>query len=85
MHTHLFILNYVISDVIGPVKKTPIDLATMNVKQMIDLEELETVLKFFFEAEIIDDMLALVFEANEIRTFLVKKNKWIDWDKNRLK
>ena len=66
MHTHLFLLNYVINYVIGPVKKTPIYHATMNFKQMFDSKELKTVLNFFFEAEIKDDMLAFVFEANKI-------------------
>ena len=41
-------------------------------------KNLKLFLNFFVEAEIKDDMLALVFEANKIGTFLVKK-KQVDW------
>ena len=72
VRNHLFILNSIISDVMSSNKKNPIDLTIMDFKQMFDSEQLETVLNAYYEAGIIDDMLALVYEANKTVTFAVK-------------
>ena len=65
VRNHLFILNAIISDVMGSVKKEPIDLNVMDFKQMFDAEELSVCLNAMYEANIKDDMLALMFEANK--------------------
>ena len=72
VRNHLFLLNSVISEVMSSVKKTPIDITIMDFKQMFDSEELETVINSFYEAEIKDDMIGLVYEANKSVTFAVK-------------
>ena len=41
---------------------------------MFDSEQIETVLITFCEVGIYDDMLALVYEANNILTFAVKRH-----------
>ena len=72
VRNHLFILNSILSDVISSVKKEPIDLNVMDFKQMFDSEELSIYLNAMFEAEVQDDMLALIFEANKTTYFAVK-------------
>ena len=54
------------------VKKEPIDLNVMDFKQMFDSEELSICLNAMYEADVQDDMLALIFEANKTTYFAVK-------------
>ena len=54
------------------VRKEPIDLNVMDLKQMFDSEELSTCLNALYDAEIKDDMLALIYEANKTTFFAVK-------------
>ena len=72
VRNHLFILNAIISDVMGSVKKEPIDLNVLDFKQMFDAEELSVCLNAMYEANIQDDMLALIYEANKTTIFTVK-------------
>ena len=72
VRNHLFILNSIISDVMGSVKKEPIDLNVMDFRQMFDAEELSVCLNAMYEANIKDDMLALIYEANKTTIFTVK-------------
>ena len=44
VRNHLFILNSIISDVMGSVKKEPIDINVMDFKQMFDAEQLSVCL-----------------------------------------
>ena len=67
-----FILNSILSDVVSSVKKEPINLNVMDFKQMFDSEKLSTCLNALYEAEIQDDMLALIYEANKTTFFAVK-------------
>ena len=55
------ILNSIFSDVMGYVKKEPIDLNIVDFKQIFDAEELTVCLNALYEANIKDDMLALIF------------------------
>ena len=75
---HLFILNAIISDVMGSVKKEPIDLNVLDFKQMFDAEELSVCLNAMYEANIQDDMLALIYEANKTTIFTVKTPNGLD-------
>ena len=72
VRNHLFILNSIISDVMSSVKKEPIDLSVMDFKQMFDSEELTVCLNSMYDANIKDDMLALMYEANKTTIFSVK-------------
>ena len=72
VRNHLFILNSIMSDVLSSVKKESIDLNIMDYKQMFDSEELSTCLNAMYEADIKDDMLALIYEANETTYFKLK-------------
>ena len=72
MRNHQFILNSILSDVVSSVKKEPINLNVMDFKQMFDSEKQSTCLNALYEAEIQDDMLALIYEANKTTFFAVK-------------
>ena len=72
VQNHLSILNSIISDVKSSKKKKPIDLSIMDFRQMFDAEQLQTVLNTYYEAGVIDDMFALVHEANKSVQFAVK-------------
>ena len=72
VRNHLFILNSIISDVMGSVKKEPIDINVMDFKQMFDAEQLSVCLNALYEANVTDDMLALIYEANRTTIFAVK-------------
>ena len=72
VRNHLFVLNSIISDVMSSVKKEPIDLNVMDFKQMFDAEELSVCLNALYDANIQDDMLALIYEANKTTIFAVK-------------
>ena len=72
VRNHLFVLNSIISDVMSSVKKEPIDLNVMDFKQMFDAEELSVCLNALYGANIQDDMLALIYEANKTTIFAVK-------------
>ena len=54
------------------VKKEPIDLNVMDFKQMFDAEELSVCLNALYDANIQDEMLALIYEANTTTIFAVK-------------
>ena len=56
----------------GSVRKEPIDLNVMDFRQMFDAEELSVCLNAMYEANIKDDMLALIYEANKTTIFTVK-------------
>ena len=72
VRNHLFVVNSIISDVMSSVKKKPIDLNVMDFKQMFDAEELSVCLIAMYDANIRDDMLALIYEANKMTMFAVK-------------
>ena len=72
VRNHLFVINSIISDVMSSVRKDPIDLSIMDFKQMFDSEELSTCLNALYDADIQDDMLALIFQANKTTYFAVK-------------
>ena len=72
VRNHLFILNSILSDVMSSVNKEPIDLSIMDFRQMFDSEKLSTCLNAMFDAEIQDDMLALIHQANKTTFFAVK-------------
>ena len=46
------------------VKKDPIDLNVMDFKQMFHAEELSVCLNAMYDANIQDDLLALIYKAN---------------------
>ena len=72
VRNHLFILNSILSDVMSSVNKEPIDLSIMDFRQMFDSEKLSTCLNAMFDAELQDDMLALIYQANKTTFFAVK-------------
>ena len=72
VRNHIFILNSIISDVTSSKKKLPIDLNVMDFRQMFDSEKLSTCLNAMYDAEIKDDMLAPIYEANKTTYFAVK-------------
>ena len=72
VRNHLFVLNAMMSDVMSSNKKEPVDLNVMDFKQMFDAEEVPQVLNALYESGVEDDMLALLFKANENVTFAVK-------------
>ena len=47
VRNHIFVLNSIISDVMSSVKKVPIDLNIMDFKQMLDAEDIQTVMNSF--------------------------------------
>ena len=53
-------------------RKEPIDLSIMDFKQMFDSEEVSTCLNALYDAQIQDDMLSLIYEANKTTYFAVK-------------
>ena len=72
VRNHLFVLNFILSDVTSSKKKKPIDISIMDFRQMFDAEELPTVFNAFYESGVTDDIFALVHEANETVEFAVK-------------
>ena len=72
VRNHIFVLNSIISDVLGSVKKPPIDISVMDYRQMFDSESLEVCLNALFEAGVSDDTLALINEANQTNVIAVK-------------
>ena len=72
VRNHLFVLNAILSDVLSSKKKQAIDISILDFKQMFDAEEISNVLNAFYEVGIKDDMIALLYEANENVTFAVK-------------
>ena len=72
VRNHLFVLNSIISDVMSSVKKEPIDLNVMDFKHMFDAEKLSVCLNALYDANIQNDMLALIYEANKTTIFAVK-------------
>ena len=72
VRNHLFVLNSIISDVMSSKKKEPIDLNIMDFKQMFDAEQLETVMNALYEAEVDDDLFALIYNANNETKFTGK-------------
>ena len=72
VRNHLFILNSILGDVMSSVKKESIDLSIMDFRQMFDSEKLSTCLNAMYDAEIKDEILALIYEANKTTYFAVK-------------
>ena len=72
VRNHLFILNSIISDVSSSKRKHPIDLNIMDFKQMFDSEELEICMNSLYEANIQNDLFALIYQANKTNFFSVK-------------
>ena len=72
VRNHLFVLNTILSDMMSSVRKEPIDLSIMDFKQMFDSEEVSTCLNALYDAQIQDDMLSLIYEANKTTYFAVK-------------
>ena len=72
VRNHIFVLNSIISDVLGSVKKPPIDLCVMDFRQMFDSEELKICLNALFEAGVQDDLFALIYESNKTNVISVK-------------
>ena len=60
-----FFVNGVIHDVLSSKKKKPIDIQIMDYKQCFDSMWLEDTMNDLFEAGVVDDKLALLFEANK--------------------
>ena len=77
VRNHLFVINSILSDVISSVKKNPIDLSIMDFKQMFDSEELSTCLNALYDANIQDDLLSSIYQANKTTFFAVKTPKGI--------
>ena len=65
IRNHIFIVNGVIHDVLSSKKKKPIDIQIMDYKQCFDSMWLEDTMDDLFEAGVVDDKLALLFEANK--------------------
>jgi hypothetical protein len=72
VRNHMFVLNSIISDVLGSKKKAPIDLNIMDYKQMFDSEESSICLNSLYEAGVKDDIFALIAETNKSATFAIK-------------
>ena len=72
VRNHLFVLNALVSDVMSSKKKEPIDINIMDVKQMFDNEELPSLLSAFYDFSVKNDMLGLLYQANQNVTFAVK-------------
>ena len=72
VRNHLFVLNSIISDVLSSKKKHSIDLNIMDFKQMFDSEELEICMNSLYEANIKNDLFALIYQANKSNYFVVK-------------
>ena len=67
-----YTLNCIMSDVTSSIKKTPVDLNIMDFKQMFDNEELPSLLSAFYDFSVKNDMLGLLYQANQNVTFAVK-------------
>ena len=72
VRNHLFVLNAIMSDVLGSKKKVPIDLNIMDYKQIFDSEEGPICLNALYDAGVKDDIFALICEANKSATFAIK-------------
>ena len=60
VRNHLLIVNSILSDIMSSVNKDQVDLSIMDFKQMFDSEELSICLNALHDAEVRDDMLALM-------------------------
>ena len=72
VRNHLFVLNYIISDVLSSIKKPPIDINVMDYKQTFDAEEVPVCLNSLYEAGIHDDNFTFIYEANREHVISVK-------------
>ena len=72
VRNHIFILNSIISDVMGSKNNPPIDLNIMDFRQMFDAEELPVCLNSYYDAGVKNDILALLYEANRKNVIAVK-------------
>ena len=60
----IFVINGIIFDVLSSKKKKAIDIQIMDYKQCFDSMWLEETMNDMFEAGVVDDQLALIYEAN---------------------
>ena len=65
IRNHIFVVNSIIHDVLSKKSKQPIDIMILDYKQMFDSECLFECLNDVFEAGVVDDNLALIYEANK--------------------
>jgi hypothetical protein len=64
IRNHIFVINGIIFDVLSSKKKKAIDIQIMDYKQCFDSMWLEETMNDMFEAGVVDDQLALIYEAN---------------------
>ena len=72
IRNHIFVLNSVIFDVLKGKSRNPVDIMVLDYKQMFDSECLFEVMNDLYEAGVVDDKFALIFEANRINKVAVK-------------
>ena len=60
----IFVINGIIYDVLSSKKKKAIDIQIMDYKQCFDYMWIEETMNDMFEAGVVDDQLALIYEAN---------------------
>ena len=64
IRNHIFVVNFVIHDVLSKKSKEPIDIMILDYKQMFDSECLFECLNDLYEAGVDDDIFALIYESN---------------------
>ena len=77
IRNHIFVLNSVIFDVLKGKSRNPVDIMVLDYKQMFDSECLFEVMNDLYEAGVVDDKFALIFEANRINKVAVKTPHWL--------
>ena len=65
IRNHIFVLNSIIHDVLSSKDKKPIDIEVMDYRQMFDSENLRECIRHLFEADVNDDTLCILYEANK--------------------
>jgi hypothetical protein len=64
IRNHIYVVNYIIHDVLSKKSKEPIDIMVLDYKQMFDSECLFECMNDLFEAGVDDDIFSLIYEAN---------------------
>ena len=72
IRNHIFIVNSIIHDVLRKKNNKPVDIMVLDYKQMFDSECLYECMNDLYEAGVIDDTFALIYEANRENLVAVK-------------
>ena len=72
IRNHIFVVNSVFHDVLRKKSNKSIDVMVLDYKQMFDSECLYECMNDLYEAGVIDDKFALIYEANRTNQVAVQ-------------